>query len=383
MNDYIMHDDHLAITWEDGTVSRYHWVWLRDFCRCEHCFNRNCQQKYFDCATIPVDIAPSAIEQQESALSVLWPDGHRSSYVLTWLRNHDYSNAGIESSTVYPARKTWDRPTLMKSLNDFHFTSLLHDDDVLLAYLTDLLTYGIVILRDIEGEDGFMQTVGRVAGFVDKTYFGDVYDLVVKPTDAMDSVSFSTNTLPLHTDIPYYDQPPAFQFLFGVDVSENAAFTGRTLFADGLHVARIFRREYPHFFDLLSTTKVMYRAQYPWVQKDYVHKTSIINIDAEGEITFVNNPTKMFFLDIPFSQMKAYYQAYSAFKHLLSKPRHIYAMAWHRGDMVLYDNRRIFHGREAFDDPSVRRIIRGGYFGNAELTSRYFHLKHRALENVA
>jgi gamma-butyrobetaine dioxygenase len=373
-------DSYLEILWEDKTRSKFHWLWLRDFCRCATCYNESCHQKYFDCADISLEIKPSAVAADAKTISIVWPDGHQSVYSKTWLKLFDYSNKWAPAFDNYPSQKTWDTKLRQEKQRAYEYGRVIEDDDNLLSCLDDLLSFGITIVKNVHDDDNLSKLIDRLGGFVERTYFGSSYDLIEKPADSIDSVSFSRSALPLHTDIPYYDQPPAFQFLYSVEVSESAQFKGCTQFVDGLHLAKLFRDQYPLHFKRLSTTKVLYRAYYPWVQKEYIHTTSVIHVDQDRQtITFVNNPTKMFFLHISFEEMTEFYAAYGAFKQMLKDPKYIFPLPWQQGIFVLYDNRRIFHGREAFGDPSVTRILRGGYFGYPEVTSRYFYLKNKGL----
>ena len=221
----------------------------------------------------------------------------------------------------------------------------------------------------------------RLAGFVDRSYFGEFFDLEVKPDDQTDSVSFSTKQLPLHTDIPYYLTPPDYQFLYGLDVSPSCMERriGKTRFVDGLAAAIRLKDSAPDAFDALATTKVTYRAEYPAAGKLYRNDATIIQLDETGDIArFANNPSKMFFEEVPFDSMLGLYRAYSRFKGLMQSDEYSYSHVWSQGDMIVFDNRRIFHGREEFGEEGITRTLRGGYFREVELVARAALLMKRA-----
>ncbi len=81
--------DRLEVRWGDGHQSRYAFPWLRDWCACGECTNR----QLIDSAAmldLPAGCAPRAVETVgEGALRVTWePDGHQSVYGAPWLRAH-------------------------------------------------------------------------------------------------------------------------------------------------------------------------------------------------------------------------------------------------------------------------------------------------------
>jgi gamma-butyrobetaine dioxygenase len=367
--------EYLSIDWAPGGTRRYHWIWLRDSCPCPQCHNSNAKQKYFDSATLPVDIQPDAVRQDEQGVHINWPDGHESHYSTAWLREHATPDtAPVKDEHATGGWLPWSDAASTVAEGTFPYESVMAQDAVLGRALRYLLRYGLIVVsgKDFPGADPDL-LCERLAGFVAPSYFGEFFDLEVKPDTTTDSVSFSTRHLPLHTDIPYYSPPPDVQFLFGLDVNATATASpgGRTRFVDGLAAAQQLRDTDPAAFELLSTTKVLYRAEYPNARKIYQNETTIIGLDPDGRITqLVNNPTKMFFDNVPFDRAPALYRAYRAFKELMEQDGRAYHHSWHQGDMVVFDNRRIFHGRGQFDEPGLRRKLRGGYFSLVELQAR-------------
>lgn len=378
-------DDHLAITWTPGFTSSYHWLWLRDSCQCAACLNSHCRQKYFDPATIPLDIRPKTISKNDGEILIIWNDGHQSLFATSWLREHDYSH--LHLSTGQRHKQTWVAWTEnnIAERATFPYAEIMREDSSLDRALRHLFDYGLIIISS-QGTNysDFDGLCTRLAGFVDRSYFGEFFDLEVKSDDETDSVSFSTKQLPLHTDIPYYLTPPDFQFLFGLNINASCAESGdgKTRFVDGLAAALQLKQSAPEAFDILATTEVTYRAEYPWADKVYHSDTTIIQIDSNGDIVrLANNPSKMFFERVPFDSMMPLYRAYSRFKKILQDADYAYAHTWSQEDMIVFDNRRIFHGREEFSKQGIKRTLRGGYFREVELMARSRFLMEKALCN--
>jgi gamma-butyrobetaine dioxygenase len=150
--------------------------------------------------------------------------------------------------------------------------------------------------------------------------------------------------------------------------------TGKTRFVDGLAAAHQLRDTDPEAFRTLTDTEVTYRAEYPWAEKMYESRTTIIQVDQHGNVTtLVNNPSKMFFNNVPFDTAPNLYRAYANLKNTLQHTPCSYLHTWHQGDTVLFDNRRIFHGRAEFS-PSITRTLRGGYLREVEILARTRYL---------
>ncbi|ACM37444.1 MULTISPECIES: TauD/TfdA family dioxygenase [Rhizobium/Agrobacterium group] len=368
------HDDYLSVDAGNGITRRYHWIWLRDKCPCSQCFNKNSRQKYFDSSTIPIDIRPVEIGEAGSTLRIIWMGGHKSEYDLSWLARQDYSHqVPPRPEGAKPAYELWGG---MELPAEARFSSLQaqHEDETLRAALDALLRFGVVTFKgDPIRKVSFETFTDRVAGFLDRTYFGEFFDLNVKPEATTDSVAFSTRELPLHTDIPYYSPPPDFQFLYGLDVSPECARRGigSTRFVDGLAAAIGLRSEEPEAFAALTRIAVINRAEYPQASKIYENIAPIIKLAKDGSIErLLNNPSKMFFDNVEFDDMLPLYRAYKIFKERLVSASPAYSHNWSDGDLVIWDNRRILHGRGEFGSQGVKRILRGGYISETELLAR-------------
>ncbi|MBP2498982.1 gamma-butyrobetaine dioxygenase [Methylobacterium sp. PvP062] len=369
--------DHLSIEWQDGQLSRYHWVWLRDNCHSDVLFNASCNQKYYDTAFIPLDVVPTSTTIKDGDLHITWSDNHSSVYDLEWLRANDYSrNTAAYDIPAGPSWKPWT-DDLPSSMAAFDQSAVMNDRGALKNLLEHLFEHGIVVAKaGSAGGIKFEDLVRRISGFLQPSYFGDYFDLKTKPDDQTDSISFSTKELHLHTDIPYYSNPPEFQFLFGLDVSDGCAENnfGNTRFIDGLEAANSFQKSEKNLYEVLCNEEVIYIAEYPEAQKLFVNSTPIIKRNAENQITgLINNPSKMFFKNTKFNEMPRLYEAYSKFKKSLLTKSPYYTHKWHQDDLLIWDNRRIFHGRDAFNSGTHTRILRGGYFGKNELEAKLYY----------
>ena len=103
-------NDSISIDWRDSlggmrkikrvlSSSKYHYVWLRDNCRCPQCFNPGLNQRFIDSLSAlgranPTSLSLSASEDGETTtLRVVWDDGHKSDYSAEWLSQNAYDGS--------------------------------------------------------------------------------------------------------------------------------------------------------------------------------------------------------------------------------------------------------------------------------------------------
>jgi gamma-butyrobetaine dioxygenase len=74
--------------------------------------------------------------------------------------------------------------------------------------------------------------------------------------------------------------------------------------------------------------------------------------------------------DMPAEVMEDYYRAYRAFMALTRDAAFHLTLKLRAGEMVVFDNRRVLHGRDAFDPSTGRRHLQGCYVDRGEMLSR-------------
>lgn len=64
----------VRVTFEDGATAKFHKLWLRDHCRCEHCMHPETQQRQLDTASIPMDAPLQRLEVTHAggAVAIDW-----------------------------------------------------------------------------------------------------------------------------------------------------------------------------------------------------------------------------------------------------------------------------------------------------------------------
>jgi gamma-butyrobetaine dioxygenase len=76
--------------------------------------------------------------------------------------------------------------------------------------------------------------------------------------------------------------------------------------------------------------------------------------------------------------MIEYYRAFRKFMAATRDPAERISFKLKPGEMVVFDNRRILHGREAFNPATGHRLLRGFYIDRGEIDSRIRTLSRQA-----
>lgn len=81
-----------------------------------------------------------------------------------------------------------------------------------------------------------------------------------------------------------------------------------------------------------------------------------------------------------FDLVEEAYRALMALQGLLRQSRFALRFTYAPGDLVIFDNRRLLHARDAFEGDSGHRWLQGCYLERDEVRSRYRMLQRRQRE---
>ena len=357
-------DEYLTIHWDNGQSSDFHYLWLRDNCTCAECVSTLTREQMFEICDVPLDIkAISATITDENRLSVQWDfDSHQSLYHPGWLKAHCYSEEAREQRKILP--KIWDKQRISQQLPVHAFSKIMQQDADLLTWLRDLRDYGITLVTAVDTTGSALKAVAERIAFIRETNFGTLFEVKAKPN--ANSTAYTTLRLPLHTDLPTRELQPGLQFLHCLI---NDASGGESILVDGFKIAEHMRQHHPDDFKALSTLSMSFYNKDK--DSDYRFKGPALVTDSSGAVVevrlanFLRGP-----LDIPADQVMSLYSAYRCFMQLTREARFQYFHRLNAGDLLVFDNRRVLHARNAFDLKQGERHLQGCYVDRDELLSR-------------
>jgi len=357
-------DEILNVQWDDGESSEYHFLWLRDNCHCAQCVTDLSKEQVFEICDVPLDIKPSSVTlTSENMIEIIWDyDEHKSSYHPAWLKEHCYSEKSREKRLLSP--KLWDKEVIKDELPIYQFDEIMNDDSILLNWLYDQRDYGFSKIKNVENQLKTVQKVAERISFIRQTNFGIVFNVISKPN--ANSAAYTNLKLPLHTDLPTRELQPGLQFLHCL---VNDASGGESILVDGFKIAEYIRDNHPEEYETLTTLPMSFYNKDK--ASDYRFDSPMILTDKQGNVTemrmanFLRGP-----MSIEGKDMKAFYKAYRLFILLTRQERFQYFHRLDAGDLIVFDNRRILHARNAFDLEEGNRHLQGCYLDKDELLSR-------------
>lgn len=351
--------DAAKVVFADGGESVFHFLWLRD--NCPSGFHPHTRERTFDLLSLPPDFAPRSARADGGELEVEWPDGRRSRFSAGWLRENAYDDSARAARRPRP--KTWDA-SILPSPPRFSYLAVMESAAARLDWLTALRDFGVALLDDVPAEMDAARKAAETVAFLRRTNFGEEFSVESKPNP--NNVAYTAEELQLHTDLPNREMPPGAQFLHCL---QNESSGGESVFADGFFAAERLRSESPEDFDLLAKWPLPFR--FHDEDNDLRWRGETIALDAEGELREIRYHAALTApLDAPAAMIPALYRAWRRFGELLRRPEMRMNLRLRPGEMIGFHNRRILHGRRAFNPATGRRLLRGCYVDWDEINSR-------------
>lgn len=341
------HGSRLLLTWHDDSQAPFPLIWLRDHCACPECRHPQTRERLY----LPQEAPDEAVEVEVESgnLTVHWANGHLSHFDGGWL--HQRRPGSLPPDAV-PQRRSWKEGFSPERVDHGDFIAGAAGER---SWLTALLRDGLVLLENGPLADEEVSRLAERIGPLRPTNFGARFDVRSKPNP--NNAAYTAIALALHTDLPNWRQPPDIQLLYCL---ENGAEGGESIFADGFAAAECLRQSSPEAFRLLSETPIDFRFQDE--NHDLAWRAPVIALDEAGNVIEVRlNNWIRDSLRLPIETIDAWYAAYHHFWQRVHAPQHRLEFALAPGEMVAFDNRRVLHGRNAFDPNSGRRHLQGTY----------------------
>ncbi|WP_417807125.1 TauD/TfdA family dioxygenase [Thioclava sp.] len=370
----VVRADTLVVTWADDSTTSFPTIWLRD--NCPAGLHPQTHERLLDLLALPA--LPVLISAQIEGGNVVlsYNDGHVSQMPVALLDAHRPGQRAQDAAAIAP--QLWRADMTAATVPRHAAAPIMLDDQALTAWMYETAKFGIAIVDHLEDQTSAGVDVAKRIGFLRETNFGTTFEVINKPDP--NNLAYTSVALPLHTDLPNQEVPPGYQFLHCL---ANEATGGGSLFADGFAMAEDLRIETPEAFRLLCEVPIPFRFH----DRDAdirVHEP-VITLNNAGEVIEIRfNAHLAGIFDMPSAIMPDYYRAYRAFMAKTRDRKYRLTLKLKGGEMVVFDNRRVLHGRDSFDPSTGFRHLHGCYVDRGEYASRLRLLaRNVGIETVA
>lgn len=324
--------------------------WLRERCPDAASLDPVSSQRFYNPSGLPEDLAVTRLVPCGPGLvEIGFSDGHVSRFALADIAAEAAAAPGRDGG-IDP--EPWDAG--LSPQPRFAWPAAPSDRD-LLDRTESFLRHGFVILEGVPRQDGAILEVARRFGFPRDTNFGTVFE--VRSVPSAEDLAYSSLALAPHTDNPYRTPVPGIQLLHCL-VNETSG--GLSTLVDGLAVSEALRRDDPEAWDILTRTPVRFR--FLSATAEHVAWAPLIELDAAGRFETIRVSPRLEYVPLAEpARLAAFYRARRALDRLLEAPGFTLRFRLADGDLMMFDNRRLLHGRTGFDPAEGHRHLQGCY----------------------
>ncbi len=361
----------VTLRWNDGTSSCFHAIWLRDNCRCSHCGEPSTGRRTLRLSQIDLSVTLTDARLVQSGsgecIRVAWSDGHQGEFGTVWLKEHAYDARSRRMKSFHPA--LWTNG-LRENPPSMPFEEVMTADSAFFDLLNIIKNHGLCLVDGASASPGTAEKLARRIGFLQTSNYGKVMDLIADKRHR--SMANDADPLKPHTDEPYRASPPGILLFHCVEAGEDGV--GTSTFLDGFEAAETLKREDPEGFSALTRNNQTFRRFFDG-DVDLICEFPVISTDQFGNVCGVRvNDRVAAPTCIDPGQITDYYRGMKRFLQLSEDPDRMIRKILEPGDIAIFDNHRILHGRTRLKFRGRRwlqwvQVERGDFYSTLRILS--------------
>jgi gamma-butyrobetaine dioxygenase len=289
-------------------------------------------------------------------LQLRWqPGGLQSQHSNEWLRAQlDLLQARGQHP---PGQIIWDA-TRIEDLPKPAYPAVMADEEARLKLFEQVLNWGVTLIREVPAQPGTVETVAGWFGQIQPNPYADdparplLSSIRVDPAQPV--ATRMSHFLGPHTDTCWRQSLIGLLLMHCLQAHPEG---GRSMLVDGFAVAARLREQSPEAFASLSTVPIAFGSVVA-DRDDWRASGRVISVSADKVIEGIRyNGNSIGQLDLPDDLVEPVYAALENFESILYDRSLWWRPLLAPGDLLVIDNHRVLHGREAFDAAAGERHI--------------------------
>ncbi|WP_181408111.1 TauD/TfdA family dioxygenase [Pararhizobium mangrovi] len=332
-------------------------LWLRERTLDEAARDATTGQRFFNPHELPADLSLTDVAAKADGFTATFSDGFTSDFRFADLA------LGIDGDASPVERRSWLAEEGPGEIHDWQRLEASAAETR--RCLGQFLERGFVILRNTPTERNSILSVARHFGFVRETNFGSYFEVYSRPVS--NDLAYRPVPLAPHTDNPYRDPVPGIQLLHCL-VNETTG--GQSTLVDSLSVCERMRKEDPDGYRLLTEIPVGFRFRDP--DTHLYDRHPMIETDHDGCPTGIHYSPRLDETPLLDAEtMVAFHRARQRLGQLLGDARFELRFTLKPGELMMFDNNRVLHGRTGYDPSEGMRHLQGCYIDRDAPESLY------------
>lgn len=363
----------------DGATTSFHYIWLRDNCRCEECYFDTTKQRLLNSALIDENIRPIECNLADGKLTIVWSQEiHKSVYQFYWLRLHAYNprilpyEFKVKGEKDVLARQYWKTADIKDNMPTVDFNKIMASSDetdselAIKEWCLKIWKHGFTLIDNVPVTPEDTQKLCEKLMYIRPTHYGGFWDFT---SDLGKKDTAYTNfDISAHTDGTYWSDTPGLQ-LFHLLYHDGTG--GTTSLVDAFQCAEQLKQTDPESYELLTRIPVPAHSageEKVCIQPDIPQP--VFKLDLEGNLIQVRwNQTDRSCMDCwadP-TDVPKFYKAIRSWYKIISSPENEIFYQLKPGQCLIFDNWRCFHSRTEF---TGKRRLCGAYINRDDFVSR-------------
>ncbi|KAH8100127.1 mitochondrial protein [Cristinia sonorae] len=367
----------VVVGFENREWGRYHHIWLRDHCRCPHCYHPVTKQRLVNTFEIPRDVKPVKVESKPEGLEVIWPSGqsslpHTSLYPWSWLRYNSYDPPLHRREA--PEKILWGSKIQQSPPTVSYDDVMAEDDQGLFKWVSQVDKFGFCFVSGVPTTPEATEELVKRIGFIRETQYGKFWEFTADQSKG--DTAYTNIALGAHTDNTYFTDPCGLQLFHLLSHTDGSG--GSTLLVDGFYVASLLKELHPTAYEILTRVGIPSHAagEVDSIYTPTPQGTYPILREINGEVIQVrwNNDDRSVMNNLAPAELEEWYEAIRLWHKFITSEDSEYWVQLSPGTAVVVDNHRVLHGRSAF---TGKRRMCGAYVGVDEYRSKLAVLRER------